>query len=68
MKSLIVHPISFVNDHIETLFEIDIQLAAIAHDAGIKRFARVPTFNDDPRLIATLMSLVQEERHRLDRS
>jgi ferrochelatase len=61
VKSLIVHPVSFVNDHIETLFEIDIQLAAIAREAGIERFARVPTFNDDPRFIDTLMRLVQKE-------
>ncbi len=62
VKSLIVHPVSFVNDHLETLFEIDIELAAVAKEAGIEHYARVPVFNDDPRLIALLGQLVFNTR------
>ena len=60
-KNLIVHPVSFVNDHLETLYEIDIELAEIARQSGVERFARVPTFNDDARLTEILKDLVTQE-------
>jgi ferrochelatase len=46
-KSLIIVPISFVCDHIETLFEIDQLYAQLAKDSGIANFYRSRCFNDD---------------------
>jgi ferrochelatase len=58
VKTLVVVPISFVSEHIETLHELDIRLRADAEAAGIARFIRVPTLDDDPGFIATLRDLV----------
>ena len=60
-RNLVALPISFVNDHIETLFEIDMMLRDDALAAGVEHYARVPVFNVDPRLTAILRSLVLEE-------
>jgi len=55
--NLLVVPISFVSDHVETLFEIDIQYREMAEGLGM-RFAVTPGLNADPRFIAGLRSLV----------
>jgi ferrochelatase len=59
-KNLIVVPISFVGDHIETLEEISIGYKELAHESGIKNFlvTRLPKAN--PLLISALASLVKK--------
>lgn len=59
-KSLLVVPLSFVSDHIETLHEIDIQYAMEAHKLGFARFLRAPSLNDSPTFIACLAELVRQ--------
>jgi len=58
--NLFVVPISFVCDHIETLYEIDIELKELLGDNGT-RIRRMPMFNDDPRLARALAALVKKE-------
>jgi len=60
VEALLVVPISFVSDHIETLHELDIELAALAARAGIGQFARAPALNDRAGFIDALGSLVEE--------
>lgn len=55
--NMLVVPISFVSDHVETLYEIDIQYREMAEGLGI-RFAATRALNDDPSFIAALRSLV----------
>lgn len=55
--NLLVVPISFVSDHVETLYEIDIQYREMAEGLGM-RFAVTTALNDDPRFIAGLRDLV----------
>ena len=57
-KGLLVIPISFVTDHIETLHEIDIEARAHAQSAGITDFHVMPALNDSPLLIRALADLV----------
>lgn len=64
VENLVVLPISFVNDHIETLFEIDIQLAEVAKASGISHYRRVPVFNVDHRLTTILKELVLESEEK----
>jgi ferrochelatase len=64
IKDLLVVPISFVSEHIETLQEIDIEYKEVAHEAGIKNFQRVPALNTHPIFIDSLTSLVQESLDR----
>jgi ferrochelatase len=61
VTEMVIVPISFVSDHIETLFEIDIDLKRVAEQAGGKKFIRTESFNDDPRFAAFLATLVEEK-------
>jgi ferrochelatase len=58
IKDLVVVPISFVSEHIETLQEIDIEYREVAEEAGIKNFHRVPALNTYPGFIDSLANLV----------
>jgi ferrochelatase len=58
VKDLVVVPISFVSEHIETLQEIDIEYREIAEEAGIHNFRRVPAPNTHPVFIRALADLV----------
>lgn len=58
-RKLLIVPIAFVCDHIETLFELDIELKMLVGD-GAERIRRTPMFNDDPRFGAALARLVRE--------
>ena len=60
IKDLVVVPISFVSEHIETLQEIDIEYREIAEEAGIENFHRVPALNTHPGFINSLAELVIE--------
>jgi ferrochelatase len=60
VKDLVVVPISFVSEHIETLQEIDIEYREVATEAGIKNFQRVPALNTHPVFIKALADLVLE--------
>jgi ferrochelatase len=58
VKDLVVVPISFVSEHIETLQEIDIEYRELAEEAGIHNFKRVPAPNTHPLFIQALADLV----------
>ena len=58
VKDLVVVPISFVSEHIETLQEIDIEYREIAEQAGIHNFGRVPAPNTNPVFIKALCDLI----------
>ncbi len=58
VKELVVVPISFVSEHIETLEEIDMEYREIAEHAGIETFARVPAPDTDPTFIQALADIV----------
>ncbi|ARV59617.1 ferrochelatase [Nostocales cyanobacterium HT-58-2] len=60
VKDLVVVPISFVSEHIETLQEIDIEYREVAEEAGIPNFRRVPALNTHPVFIKALADLVIE--------
>ena len=58
VQNLLVVPISFVSEHIETLQEIDIEYREVAEEAGIHNFQRVPALNTHPVFIADLADMV----------
>ena len=60
IKDLVVVPISFVSEHIETLQEIDIEYREIAEEKGIEGFHRVPALDTDETFIADLADMVDE--------
>jgi len=57
VRTLVVVPVSFVSEHIETLHELDVRLAAHARQSGIQSFLRAPALNDAPLFISALKDL-----------
>ncbi|KAI9350879.1 hypothetical protein BDR26DRAFT_907513 [Obelidium mucronatum] len=58
-KNLLVVPIAFVSDHVETLFELDLEYGHVAKEAGITGYKRVESLNDDPVFIQCLGEVVK---------
>ena len=59
IQEVLVVPVSFVSEHIETLYELDILYKKVASDAGIGDFKRVPAFDCDPTFILALREIVE---------
>jgi ferrochelatase len=59
-RRVVVVPISFVSDHIETLFELDLLYAETARGHGITHYYRAGCFNGDPQFPRVLKSIVAE--------
>ena len=55
---LIVAPIAFVSEHVETLVELDIDYRGLAEKLGVPAYERVHTVNEDSPFIAGLAGLV----------
>lgn len=58
VRSVLVVPIAFVSDHIETLHEINIEARAVAESAGITQFEMTAALGEQPKFIAALAELV----------
>lgn len=58
VKEMLVAPISFVTEHIETLHEINIEARREAKKLGIEMFRMMPAVGDSPLFIAALKDLV----------
>jgi protoporphyrin/coproporphyrin ferrochelatase len=58
VKEVLVVPISFVTEHIETLHEINIEAREEAGKLGIETFRMMPAVGDSPLFIAALKDLV----------
>ena len=58
VKRMLVIPIAFLTEHIETLHEINIEARAEAEHLGVKDFYLMPALNDSPLLIRALADLV----------
>jgi len=61
--NLVVVPISFVSEHIETLEEIDMEYKELALESGIKNWKRCPALNTDARFVQDLADLVVQALH-----
>ncbi|MFZ6032648.1 MAG: ferrochelatase [Melioribacter sp.] len=57
-KHLLVIPISFVSDHIETSFELDIEYRHVADECGIENYFVMTGLNDSPLFVEALYDLV----------
>ncbi|MDD3558736.1 MAG: ferrochelatase [Melioribacteraceae bacterium] len=53
-KHLLIIPISFVSDHVETLFELDIEYRHVADECGIENYIVMEGLNDSPLFIDAL--------------
>jgi len=67
-RHLLVAPVGFVSDHVEILYDLDVEAQGIAREQGV-RLERIESMNTDPGFLATLAAVVEEhlERQRLGR-
>ena len=56
-RHVLVAPIGFLCDHVETLYDIDIELKQLAGSRGM-RLERIAMLNDSPALIETLVDVL----------
>lgn len=59
VSQLMLVPVSFVSEHSETLYEMDILYRDVAAQAGIAHYRRVPTMNCRVDFIEALATLVE---------
>jgi len=59
-RHVLVVPIAFTSDHIETLSELDREYGEVAHQAGITSYVRAPALNDRPRFLDALAEIVRD--------
>lgn len=59
-RALVVVPVSFVSEHIETLVELDLDAAERARVVGVPMFLRTATVGTHPRFIKALAKLVED--------
>ena len=58
-KRAVVSPIGFVADHLEVLYDLDIEAAELADKLGVD-LRRTASPNDDPRFIQALSGVVRK--------
>ena len=58
VRNLVVVPVSFVSEHIETLEEIDIEYRELAEESGITNWRRCPALNTDAAFIEDMADMV----------
>lgn len=59
VSQLVLVPVSFVSEHSETLYEMDILYRDLANEVGIAHYLRVPAMNCREDFIAALAGLVE---------
>lgn len=59
-KHVLVVPIAFTSDHIETLSELDREYGEVAHQAGVSYYKRAPALNDRPSFLTALAAIVRD--------
>jgi protoporphyrin/coproporphyrin ferrochelatase len=60
IEDAVIVPIGFVCDHVEVLYDLDVEARAVGAESGV-RLHRAETANDHPAFIAMLADLVRRE-------
>lgn len=63
VKHVLICPIGFVSDHLEILYDIDIECQQVASEVGME-LKRTASLNTDPRYIKVLVDSVQNQLNR----
>ncbi|NUP14493.1 MAG: ferrochelatase [Polyangiaceae bacterium] len=57
--TVVVAPIGFLAEHIETLYDLDVEAPTIARNKGLSRFVRAKTVADRPRFVDALEAVAR---------
>lgn len=60
-KNLLIIPISFVSDHVETLFELNIEYRHVSEKVGIENYVVMTGLNDSKLFVEALKNLVEQK-------
>jgi ferrochelatase len=58
VREIAICPVGFVADHLEVLYDIDIEAQVVAREAGV-RMERARSMNDDPTFVAGLADVAE---------
>ena len=61
VKDMLLVPVAFASDHLETLFELGIEYRRQAKEAGVRQYEVTEGLNDSPKFIDALAQLVSEK-------
>ena len=61
VKDMLLVPVAFASDHLETLFELGIEYRRQAKEAGVRQYEVTEGLNDSPKFIGALAQLVAEK-------
>lgn len=61
IKNILIFPISFVSEHLETLYELDIQKKNYALTQGVESYVRAETVQDSDLFISALKELILKQ-------
>ncbi len=61
---VVLTPVAFVSEHIETLVELDVEYAELAHELGVTPYLRAPAVGTAPDFIAELAHAVEDALRR----
>jgi ferrochelatase len=65
VRDVVVSPLGFLSDHMEVLYDLDYEAAALCRDLGIN-FVRAGTAGTHPCVIAMLAELIEERQSGAD--
>ncbi|MXW13545.1 MAG: ferrochelatase [Rhodothermaceae bacterium] len=60
IRNVVSIPVGFVSDHVEVLYDIDIEAQAVAEEHDM-RLERPPSLNSDPLFVETLAKLIRKQ-------
>lgn len=61
VENILMVPIAFTSDHLETLFELNIEYRRLAKEKGIEQYEVTEGLNDSPTFISALEELVLQK-------
>ena len=59
VRAAVSCPVGFVSDHLEVLYDVDIEARDAAREAGV-RLVRTESPNDDPAFLAALAAVIRD--------
>jgi ferrochelatase len=59
VSEVLVAPVGFVSDHLEILWDLDVEAREKAEELGLA-FDRIDSLNDDPAFVAALADLLRQ--------
>ncbi|MNC79281.1 Ferrochelatase [compost metagenome] len=59
VEDVLVAPVGFVSDHLEVLYDLDIEAKTVAKELDM-RLERIDSLNTDPLYMEALSELIQE--------